>query len=498
MATSLNRVAGLTAGLVLLAVLSAGGGVLLLIQELQAHAQQQRGAASARLAAARVAALIAPHQESARRLAAQAAELGLLNDKKAVDRAQFLTQFAPTLPQVLKLRLLAAGTRDTDPNVPELSYACLDLLDRSARGEPVPGAELHLAGTPSAHIDVFAPIRDPADNQLLLGHVLLSLDPAAAQTTLAAVTAEDGYAELQQAAPPGEALVLASGGNVALKSGAPLHRQAITGTGWQLAFWPAPSAWSPAPTPYALLAGAVLVTLVLLGLALTLPRRWLARVLRQDSETLSTLFNDVRSGVLMDQYPFRLRELAGLAQQLRQSGEAMIADRRTLESRTQRDALTGLASHTAFDERLAQLHRQARGGFSSALMIADIDNLEAINAEIGPDAGDILIKQFARQLREVLRQSDIVARLDGGRFAVLFPFTDLEKIEPVVQRLRTRLAQDFNPGSGVPRAYSWSAGLTLLAAADGAPQEIITRAEHGLAAARRDGGNRTITHMPSA
>jgi len=53
-----------------------------------------------------------------------------------------------------------------------------------------------------------------------------------------------------------------------------------------------------------------------------------------------------------------------------------------------------------------------------------------------------------------------VARLENGRFAVLFPFTDLEKIQPIVERLRTRLAEEFDPGSGMPRAFSWSAGLT--------------------------------------
>jgi len=99
---------------------------------------------------------------------------------------------------------------------------------------------------------------------------------------------------------------------------------------------------------------------------------------------------------------------------------------------------------------------------TSVLLIADIDHLEEINAQLGPDAGDTLLKQYARQLRETLRQSDLVARLENGRFAVLFPFTDLEKIQPIVERLRVRLAEEFDPGSachwrsrGAPASRSW-------------------------------------------
>jgi diguanylate cyclase (GGDEF)-like protein len=248
----------------------------------------------------------------------------------------------------------------------------------------------------------------------------------------------------------------------------------------------------------ATVGGVVLLTVLLLGLSQTQPQRTLAKAVRHDSEVLITLFNDIRAGVLMGQYPFRLEEFRQLATQVRQSGEAMIEDRRNLERRTQTDALTGLGARTAFDGRLEQLHQQAHTGFTSALLLADIDNLEEINIQIGPEAGDILLKQFARQLRAALRQSDFVARFDGGRFGVLFPMTDLEKIEPVVHRLRQRLSEEFDPGSGLPRAYSWSAGLTLIANRDAQPQAALARAEHALQTAHRDGGNRTITQMPPA
>jgi diguanylate cyclase (GGDEF)-like protein len=176
----------------------------------------------------------------------------------------------------------------------------------------------------------------------------------------------------------------------------------------------------------------------------------------------------------------------------------MIQDRRTLEKKTQSDELTGLASRPTFDTKLEQLHQQARAGLTSVLMVSDIDHLEEINVQLGPDAGDTLLKQFAHQLRAALRQSDVVARLEGGRFAVLFPFTDLEKIEPIAERLRVRLAEEFDPGSGMPRAFSWSAGLTLVAQADTEAAMVLARADMALKQARAEGGNCTVTQMPPA
>ena len=499
MALSIQRIASTSATLVLLAVLCAAGGAYVLVSSLESGAQQQRAEGGARLLQAQIEAQIARYKDSARRLAAHAAEIGALNDNKAVERGAFAGQFALTLPQVLKLRLLPVGARDIDASsVPELSDVCLDLLDRSEKGQTIPDAELHLATTPSAHIDVSAPVTDPADRKQVLGHVLLSLDPAALRAVLTALKPGDGYAELRQVTPQGEALVVASGGDASLKTGDAPVTQNIAGTNWRLAYWPAVASWSPSTMELTLSGVAALLALVLLGLSVALPQRWLTRALRQDGESFSTLFSDIRTGMLTGEYPFRLQEFGELARQLRRSGEEMIQDRRSLEKKTQSDSLTGLASRPAFDNKLEQLHQQARGGLTSVLMVADIDHLEEINTQLGPDAGDTLLKQFARQLREALRQSDVVARLDKGRFAVLFPFTDLEKIEPIAERLRARLAEEFDPGSGMPRAFSWSAGLTLMAQADNGAATVLARAEMALKQARVEGGNCTITQMPPA
>lgn len=494
---SAARIAGNTAVLMVLAVACAGGGAWLLTDDLQRGAKQHHAASSARLAAARVEALVGQYRDAAQRLAARSAEKDLLAAARLAERSALATELTSTLPHVRGIRWLAVGERPTDLDPPVLTYACLDLVDRSEKGGKVPGAELHLANNPSAHIDVLAPILDPGDRARALGHVILSIDPGMARSALAAISAEDGYVELRQTNREGQSVTVAGGGDPARNVGEPLLTHPVSGTDWRVAYWPAPAAWQPSPLTVGLLAGSAALAVLLLVLAVTLPERMLKRALMHDAELLGTFFDDIRSGVLMDRYPFRLKEIAALARRLRKSGEGMIADRRALEHRAQSDALTGLASHAAFDMRLEQLHHQAHTGFPSALLLAEIDHIEQINTQIGPEAGDILLKQFAQQLRLALRQSDMVARLEGGRFGVLFPLTDLAKVEPVVQRLREKMSAEFDPGSGLPRAYAWSAGLTVIANADAGPAAALARAEAGLQAARDAGGNRTVTHMPS-
>lgn len=499
MSFNIQRLALVSAILVLLAVLCGAAAAYLLIDNVDASARQQRAETGARLLATTITARLAQYKSIAQQLAAHTAKLGLLDESKTAERRQFGAQFSPSLPQALKLRLLPAGTRDTDQGgVPELSYACLDLLDRSDKGQTVPQAELHVANTPSAHIDVLAPVVAAAETKRVLGNVLISLDPAAVRATLATLTPQDGYAELNQLTSKNEALLVASGGDASLKQSGTAITQNIPATNWQLVYWPAAAVSTASPVQWVLAASAALAMLVLLALSVALPRQWLRAALKHDSESLNTLFSDIQTGVLMGQYPFRFKEFAELAHKLRSAGAQMIKQRHELEEKAQHDSLTGLASRAAFDEKLEHLHQQAHAGLISVLLIADIDNLETINVQLGAGAGNSLIKQFARQLRDGLRQSDVVAYLDYGKFAVLFPFTELEKIQPIVDRLRIRISDEFDTGNGLPRAYTWSAGLTLMTQADRDAVTAVVRAEAALQQAREEGGSRTVTHEAAA
>jgi diguanylate cyclase (GGDEF)-like protein/PAS domain S-box-containing protein len=81
------------------------------------------------------------------------------------------------------------------------------------------------------------------------------------------------------------------------------------------------------------------------------------------------------------------------------------------------DALTGLPNRFMLAQSLEQaLRRSVRNGRPLALLFVDLDRFKNINDALGHDAGDQLLREVARRMREALRASDLVARFGGDEF----------------------------------------------------------------------------------
>jgi diguanylate cyclase (GGDEF)-like protein len=86
------------------------------------------------------------------------------------------------------------------------------------------------------------------------------------------------------------------------------------------------------------------------------------------------------------------------------------------------DTLTGLPNRSCFYDRTEQAMRQgARDGFSSAVMLFDLDRFKEINDTLGHNYGDRVLTEVGPRIRSVLREADTVARLGGDEFCVLLP-----------------------------------------------------------------------------
>src|SRR5215213_313646 len=110
------------------------------------------------------------------------------------------------------------------------------------------------------------------------------------------------------------------------------------------------------------------------------------------------------------------------------------------------DSLTGLLDRRRFRSELdSYVSFSARYGGQGAVMIIDIDGLKAVNDSLGHHAGDNLIRQIARILRERVRTTDIVARLSGDELAVLMPQTDVEGALQLGEGLRAEVAEGARP-----------------------------------------------------
>lgn len=94
--------------------------------------------------------------------------------------------------------------------------------------------------------------------------------------------------------------------------------------------------------------------------------------------------------------------------------------RQQLEQMAMRDALTGLHNRRMFHEQLGQaLSHAMRSGRGMAVCLVDLDDFKSVNDGYGHEAGDELLREVARRLRECLRAGDLLARLGGDEFAVL-------------------------------------------------------------------------------
>ena len=94
----------------------------------------------------------------------------------------------------------------------------------------------------------------------------------------------------------------------------------------------------------------------------------------------------------------------------------------SLERKAQVDALTDLPNRELLFDRLEQavlLHRRSQK--SVGLMIMDLDRFKEVNDGFGHQYGDLLLKQVAFRLRQLVRASDTIARLGGDEFAIVLP-----------------------------------------------------------------------------
>jgi len=144
------------------------------------------------------------------------------------------------------------------------------------------------------------------------------------------------------------------------------------------------------------------------------------------------------------------------------------------------DILTGLPNRALFMDRLQSAHyRATRNSGTFALVYVDVDGFKGVNDTWGHAAGDALLVELARRLRDALRESDTVARLGGDEFALLLE--DLEDLEAARQRLEgVRLslqAPMIHPcdGGAVTLVIAASVGLATYPA-DGSEVDALLHA----------------------
>jgi diguanylate cyclase (GGDEF)-like protein len=101
------------------------------------------------------------------------------------------------------------------------------------------------------------------------------------------------------------------------------------------------------------------------------------------------------------------------------------------------DPKTGLLNATAWQrEADAEVARALRTGTPLALLLVDVDHFKRVNDNHGHLIGDEVLRALATELRQQVRESDVVGRFGGEEFTVLLPRTDDVGAYGIAERLR--------------------------------------------------------------
>jgi len=158
------------------------------------------------------------------------------------------------------------------------------------------------------------------------------------------------------------------------------------------------------------------------------------------------------------------------------------------------DPLTGISNRRNFMSKIpGELERTRRYGYPLSIMIFDLDNLKKINDKYGHDAGDELIRSFARHCSSQLRTIDQFARFGGDEFIALLVQTGKNNAIEIAERIRTSTENLEIQIGQETITTTVSVGLTTTKDEVNSAEELIKRADQALYDAKNSGRNQVAT-----
>jgi diguanylate cyclase (GGDEF)-like protein/PAS domain S-box-containing protein len=164
---------------------------------------------------------------------------------------------------------------------------------------------------------------------------------------------------------------------------------------------------------------------------------------------------------------------------------------RELARLAQFDSLTGLANRNRFDVVMAEaIARARRAGQGVGLLFLDIDAFKQINDTHGHAAGDEVLREFARRVVALVRETDTVARLAGDEFIVLLENVEKhEECRLVARKICAAMRAPFALSVGEV-SVTTSIGIAMSIDASMPAAALLHRADTALYSAKAQGRDR--------
>jgi diguanylate cyclase (GGDEF)-like protein len=157
------------------------------------------------------------------------------------------------------------------------------------------------------------------------------------------------------------------------------------------------------------------------------------------------------------------------------------------------DPLTGVYNRQTMAQLANLAIENARPQSDSlVLMSIDIDHFRQFNEDFGYDAGDLAVCHVIDLVREVMRSSDVIARVAGEQFVVLLNDTDETDALEMAERMRRRVDESGFTCEGWPAPLQISIGVAALDTESGF-DDLLRAANRALGVAKGGGRNRVAT-----
>ena len=160
------------------------------------------------------------------------------------------------------------------------------------------------------------------------------------------------------------------------------------------------------------------------------------------------------------------------------------------------DSMTQLLNRREFEIKVnTEMNVFREEGFTSSMVIADIDQFKVVNDTYGHPVGDELLKQFSLLLKAVLRDKDLIARWGGEEFVIMIHEANPNDAYRIAERLRQKIEKTTFHIDEHHIKITASFGIAPLISTDDEPlYSSYLKADKALYRAKDNGRNKTIIY----
>ncbi len=204
--------------------------------------------------------------------------------------------------------------------------------------------------------------------------------------------------------------------------------------------------------------------------------------LKFDNEPLGiiVLFDDITELMKLRGAALDLEKIKAINLQLSES-------RDFYKRNSETDKLTGLLNKITFENRCNEYIQSLSEGKNAAMFVIDLDNFKKANDTRGHQFGDLILRRFADELREIFDTDSIIGRFGGDEFVILLK--NVPDNDFVTEKARTVIKAAQNLYSDKDLRISASIGIKIFSGTEKNYSKIFETADKSVYVVKTQGRN---------